>query len=67
MYSSFIQFKLKNVREEVITIDELWNNVKYHEKIIEIMKENELNYQLKTYHHENTLLRYEINRLSQHN
>jgi hypothetical protein len=51
----------------MITLDELWNNVKYQEKIIELMKENENNLKVKNYHHENTLLRYEINRLSSHN
>lgn len=31
------------------------------------MKENENNRKVSNYHHENTLLRYEINRLSKHN
>lgn len=31
------------------------------------MKQNESNQKVKDYHHENTLLRYEINRLSKHN
>lgn len=41
--------------------------MKYQEKIIEILKENESNYKLNSYCHENTLLRYEVNRLSKHN
>lgn len=31
------------------------------------MKQNESNLKTKNYHHENTLLRYEINRISTHN
>jgi hypothetical protein len=31
------------------------------------MKQNESNQKVKDYHHENTLLRYEINRLSKQN